>query len=899
MYSTVSSEGVAMLTKMAPALTPSHDQFSIGAKMNDWMELQSDDAVARQVTREIARELNMGGTIYIMDNENKKYTASQVLSSQLRTTVLRGQPVERMAATRDNSRWEEGPTGTAKYFFNSCLYPAVYRHETPQGTKVFPLTYRVCYSSFLPTYSKDGSKGLLPHRPEFRTVLLRPDVQNPHIQVSVNVDYSLIGDIHCFLSIKASLENSFPVAGSYIYMYPEVSDDNFQNATTPFTVPYNHTVKGASLGMAVFGAVAGWSCMHYTGYIRYIAPNTVMQRDAQYRMESNGSAYNAKSMVIGGNGAPSVTVYSNPLVKIAKQLNFVDMVNDIPLKIAYCNANGFPFIFPASSNFDRPIAEALNSTTVNNFMRQFSPILPNIYTMSMSEDGQPAFLMAGSRRIPFTIYMGSTVTEFAVLQALATYTYNFDNTAPENFMRSGNTQGMADFNNQWASIMEARHKVNVARSKARDERLAPIRTQLADAQTPEQIDAAERALKLEREKLKQEAAAAKARKEKQRKAESEAKKEKRDTTRKQVKDAITAYKKAYEAAAKAKPKSMTKAARAAWNKKWPTYASVKRRINQEMMKEIAGNVHDIFKNPYGNTPGMIHNRRKKVVQILQQKGIEDPAIASITNTLFQGPIARGTIPAFQENSTDFPIEHQLINMDPTVQEEGELHPATTEAGLKEFRDRKARIKAALDAAAKRQAGSEEKGLMVLTPEMIAADQRRARARTEDESATERQAARAAQADADAMNDQRNRTVQSPRGPTLASRIAMRQTTGPEELVGDDAGFGGTQRGSMVQQMGSDGAATAGPQFTPEELDQEDDVPQQGNITGAGRFRGATAGAKYRGATAGANYRGATAGANYRGASASGTMQPLQQAAVRRRVIIRQQAQPDEVSDFDY
>lgn len=372
-------------------------------------------------------------------------TPSNAFEISLRDFVMpnvRGQDLGPGLSTR--WEYETGGASPNNVFFNYALFPAVFNwSEGSKDARIsrgVMLPYMVCYSSFQPIVHKDPTKGLLPFNPTFKAfklsdnrrdvtqVLATGDVSGGN---TVYIDTTLIGDTNCAASIVSALENSFCANNAYIYMMPVIpaaAFDSAVNGIPAFENTHRYRVNGASLGMAVFAAVSGWAPNYYTGYIKYIVPGQVIvnQYASKIQMQqmygTTRTTYQPPPIYPTYQSGTQVkdTVGDFPgLVKVPAQLNFVETVDAMILKIAFCSNVAAAFVFPAKTAFGDSMATYINNAENKAQSIAWLNFLPDIYTMSMAQDGIPMVRkLSGNVFGLYSNMMASTVTEMETLQSI-------------------------------------------------------------------------------------------------------------------------------------------------------------------------------------------------------------------------------------------------------------------------------------------------------------------------------------------------------------------------------------------------------------------------------------------------------------------------------------------------
>lgn len=495
---------------------------------------------------------------------------------------------------------------TNAFYFNSALFPVVMRWTENNAGRALPLAMRVCYSSFEPT--SGDPKALLFHKANFVPFQLR-DSRGAPTNETAYIDTTLIGDNNCLLSILAAVENSFAKSGCYIFMYPEVDRELYNQPGTPFADPRTHKITGPSLGMAVFAAVSGWPPLMYTGYISYLAPGFKLVHGS-----NTASAEWLGKPPATTNVAANYSVSSLGAVKVAKQLNFVDQIQDLHIKIVFALVNKIPFVFPLSSSLGESTAEFLMRNDNRNYMTAVLGIMPQIYTMSAAQDGIPD----GTGGNIHNLYAGSTVTEFQHLALIATF--------GKLSVRPGNAQTEAFTQ----AVIQRKLNLGQAAAAAFQQRRAEDKKLLAeydDGKIDKDQYIKEKKTIVIRRKQKSEA------KKQERKKKAKAASEKKQQARQDLKEIEAAYKKAFEEAKANLGPRPSKEDRKAFNKAFPKPAALKRKLNRGKIAEIFNAtlpVADRHTDPTNLQKGL----RKHWMKVLRSEDVDDAAIIQIMNKKF-------------------------------------------------------------------------------------------------------------------------------------------------------------------------------------------------------------------------------------------------------------------------
>lgn len=579
------------------------------------------------------------------------------------TTAMRGQVVPNKVGDAIAIRWEDTLAdgfANGKFFFNSTRFPAVRRYTEEHGgskvTRAFPLTYRVCYSSHAPTWGKNG---LCPHEPQFMKMMLRPD-PGSNVEVPVNLDRSLIGDNNCVLAIMASLENSYPVADSYIYFYPEVPEKYYDQTGSPFASTDGHKITGSSLGMAVFAAVSGWSNILYTGYIPYIVPEHRMLDSPEYRA-ALANKYNTPHPTYKGIGpfvdtvAKGYQVSSKHIVKVVQQLNFVDSVQDIPFKVLWAEMTGTPLVFPASTSMGDSIHQFLARSDNQAWLRDLLNIVPEFYTMSRAQNGEPALRNIGANQIAYTLYTGSTVTEFMLLSTISAQTRFQNGSDQETLTTMKNNKG------------EPFKQAYIDRRIQQGERMSKIfeehRNQVKEINTKFSNDPP--AWSNAMNQLRKSNKTKRVEKKNKKKAKAADKSQEKQQIRQKLQEIEEKYKEDYQAAKIALGPKPSKAAQAKFRKEWKNPASLRKKLNTAQLKAIYGQIPMM---PFQSDPAVVLARKRvSRVKALSEMGISSNEIISAVNREFQNmmaPLAASTdLKQWLETNATKPFDRPTYKLD--------------------------------------------------------------------------------------------------------------------------------------------------------------------------------------------------------------------------------------------
>lgn len=296
------------------------------------------------------------------------------------------------------TNWDSG----SQPWYNYAFFPVIRSY----GKLRRVMTYVAFYSNFDPWAKGQRPDGVVGDGPGEQTPLgpgaeqvipLSPPqwmqyqtTQDPVTQLSESIwiDMQYIGNDDCRLSIQASLENTRPANGSYICFFPYVVPEVFRDEgmrtymiSSTERISDAWKVSGPSLGLALAAAILGAPSVYYTGFIRYIIPEHVLNKDR---------------------------TSSDPYTRVQKQINFVEFVDQIPLKAAYCATHDLPLIFPNKDEFQKP-----QSDKISKVVAAVAGFLPNVYTTADLEDGRPFM----TRRSATPLCMVATISEMMILSS--------------------------------------------------------------------------------------------------------------------------------------------------------------------------------------------------------------------------------------------------------------------------------------------------------------------------------------------------------------------------------------------------------------------------------------------------------------------------------------------------
>jgi hypothetical protein len=535
---------------------------------------------------------------------------------------------QRVGADGEKLKWDDNDNA-----FNSTLFPVVVRWNTgergQEATKfrgkvehtleshAFPVVYRCCFSMWNP----EGT-GAIPHDPKFVEIKLHQIdefgvAQQRQTAHSVMVDTALIGDEHCAKSIVASLENSSVRSGGYLYFFPEVNQQVRTNQNLPFLRSDDHRVSGASLGMAVFAAVQGWPSILYTGYTSFIVPGYKIQHNSQYAQETAIATgkprpvnYGPASLSWSTPGGQGISVYGDSYVKVAKQIDFVDSVQDLPFKMILAVFHKIPIIIPMSGSFGETTANYIESAN-KGWKQSLLNFMQLTITMANVERGVDTVLVDAGNRYAKMLFMGKTIGEFMLLAYLAQNAQAVAKgmTAEKDLPRwQGYVKGFED---SWQSdrikkAMEMKQRMQQYNEPLREYNRAFKEKRITKEQWQDDVG------KLQEKRVKVKKAKKAAVKDSQKK---------NATSRSKIKDAIDAavenYKEKYALEKLRMGPKPTAKERKLFNQQFPSIAAAKRRLNSTAFKSIvsANLVNDRERGQSSLALASRYNRAEQMAKI--------------------------------------------------------------------------------------------------------------------------------------------------------------------------------------------------------------------------------------------------------------------------------------------
>lgn len=282
-------------------------------------------------------------------------------------------------------------------------------------------TFVACYSNFEPTHSKNANQGLLVDPPVWKDMFVNR-LQGPNMpkQARIFVDANCIGDTSALYSLAAALENTHPLADTYVYAVPYFADKEF-GVGGLFPTSKSRAIHGASAGISFAMAVMGALPVYYTGYLENILYGTKMMSNYKaksaapdyqvYPSTSGISPEHASSVNVGGQQIPG-------LVKVVAQFNMVEKVDSIVAKMSYLTFHNVPFVFPATTDLKGDMASFIYRNENKQYLYNWLNMVPDIYTLAKATDGQPMLQSRPNGTFLTTNAAGITFDDFTTLQAL-------------------------------------------------------------------------------------------------------------------------------------------------------------------------------------------------------------------------------------------------------------------------------------------------------------------------------------------------------------------------------------------------------------------------------------------------------------------------------------------------
>lgn len=535
--------------------------------------------------------------------------------------------------------------------FSSALFPVVIRFSTGERAKkatdfreevadtydthAFPCMYRVCVSRFKPVVGKQ-----IPHNPQWKEINLH-SIDEEGVAVDgvtkskVYVDSSLIGDAHCARSIVASLENSSIRAESYVYMFAEVTEEIRKEINLPFNKTDDHKISGASLGMAVFAACQGWPSILYTGYTSFILPGYKIQNNSAYSQAARAGKPVPEYWKGTAPGKATfnhgVEVYSDSYVRMAKQIDFVDTVQDLPYKMLLAVFHKIPIIVPMAGPLGETTAKFIQDAQ-NMYRRNLLSFYQLTYTMANAERGMPTVIEGQGIRAARLLYMGKTIAEFMILAYMAQAAQSLATSSVEKYGEGR----VLTFENAWKTNRIKRGLATSAAAQRVRDANDELKQQVESQQiTPEVYK--EKKIQMAKNRL----AVKKAKKNSTKMASRESA-EKRSKIKQVIQEAQEKYEENY-ALAKAglgyKPKGKDLAE---FNRSWPSPNAAKKRMNLQVFKNLVG-TNIIDESAKGTSTASLVSRYNKAKELVDLK-TPVPIIYATLNIFFKALATTYPIP---------------------------------------------------------------------------------------------------------------------------------------------------------------------------------------------------------------------------------------------------------------
>lgn len=301
-----------------------------------------------------------------------------------------------------DSRWD---TAVQFPWWNCTYFPVVYDtlSDNVASKQIIPwcvmytnvkLTNTSRYGSQRNTdgYGKDGSNGDVMC---FEQPLWTPLTTRQPLPGNVFIDGRYLGNMDAWAAVIASCENCGVANDTYLYFFPCVSDNDFDaktksmNASSPDLA---WRFGGPSLGLAVAAAIMGMPQIMYTGYLKAMIPNRLLDNTPNY---------------LRGTNAPPAA-----LKEVGATLNIVESVDMLTLKCAYAINQQWPLIIPYVSSLEYPLEKLLSDRfgASNKFLYHISRA---IYTSALMNDAIP---YAGFQT---TLLMAGNLMDTAALSVMA------------------------------------------------------------------------------------------------------------------------------------------------------------------------------------------------------------------------------------------------------------------------------------------------------------------------------------------------------------------------------------------------------------------------------------------------------------------------------------------------
>jgi len=281
--------------------------------------------------------------------------------------------------------WPSVADSADQYWYHYTFFPCIRRF----AQEIRGITYVAFYSNFDPWELGGGQRCIPYSAPQWKEYKTQKDKKTGVEGSTVMIDDQFVGNDDTILAIKSALENTRPFASTigkrtYLCFFPLVDAETYE-AESPYVETETFRswrLTGASLGWAIGACIKGDPSVFYTGYLSAIYPNEKIMRSG----EEAGDRYD-----------------------IPVQINFVEQVNDVVLKVAYCSASPpLPLIIPNKDNLNRYIPP----DKLVNSLKALSAMAPRFYTNADLDDGR-AFMFGNTFSTP--VCMVATTTESSVL----------------------------------------------------------------------------------------------------------------------------------------------------------------------------------------------------------------------------------------------------------------------------------------------------------------------------------------------------------------------------------------------------------------------------------------------------------------------------------------------------
>lgn len=255
-------------------------------------------------------------------------------------------------------------------FFHWTMFPVVRRSGTKDNRSVTIVPYIVIYSSDPATNTLGTGRMNYENWSGF-TSGYRRGVQNRGGNMKVDTRFVDRTDVHAIASIYAAIQNSSPLAGTYLTIVPWIDQGVSVSPNQNMTEEYKF--GGASLGMAVFAAITGMPTAFYTGYLKYIHPN---MKFATNTNEAAQLEFLAKQGDLHGGTPPLADT-----TRVMLQMNMIEPVSLIPVKTAYAIAhNTWPLIIPNNTGWQKSAEYVIEHQHVKQLYVMWLGITAALYT---------------------------------------------------------------------------------------------------------------------------------------------------------------------------------------------------------------------------------------------------------------------------------------------------------------------------------------------------------------------------------------------------------------------------------------------------------------------------------------------------------------------------------------